>query len=425
MLLCLLLIFTTAHAKIRRQSFEVFWSIHHLFIVFYLALLCHGTGCFVRDSVAAYSPFAGKVFWEHCIGYQSFRWELVPVGIYLIDRGYRSYRSWRGAKILAIYRHPPKIVEIRFETNRLVYKPGQWLHVKFPDIMANEWHPFTITSCPQDPYVSIHIQQAGDFTGIFADALDVDGDHYELTTIHSTDIQELRLKPGQMFPRMRIDGPYSSLAEDVFSHEASVTVGAGIGITPWASVLRSIWHLRNDPGRTPAPQLKRFHFIWVCKDVLHYRWLHEHIMALETQSRTTDGQRRWPVVTFRIFVTRQLEHDRLENVRFRTVQDNCPLKGGAIKSVAGMSSSEISNTSSDSIAAADFQASMNQGRPDFAKELNALSQELLQDGYVTSYSGRSKMKVRVFYCGPDKPGKAVRHACSLSSGENVDFQFRK
>lgn len=106
MLLCMLLMFTTAHAKIRQQSYETFWYTHHLFIPFLLAMYTHATGCFVRDSVDPYSPFAGKNFWGHCIGYQGWRWELVGGGIYLCERLYREIRSRRQTEIIKVVRHP-------------------------------------------------------------------------------------------------------------------------------------------------------------------------------------------------------------------------------------------------------------------------------------------------------------------------------
>ena len=106
MLLCMLLMYTTAHAKIRQQSFETFWYTHHLFIPFFLAMYTHATGCFVRDSVQPYSPFAGHNFWAHCIGYEGWRWELVAGGLYLGERVYREIRSRRQTEIIKVVRHP-------------------------------------------------------------------------------------------------------------------------------------------------------------------------------------------------------------------------------------------------------------------------------------------------------------------------------
>lgn len=106
MLFCMFIIYTSSHHKIRQQSYETFWYAHHLFIPFLLAMYTHATGCFVRDSAEPYSPFAGKSFWTHCIGYEGWRWELVGGGLYLVERIYRELRSRRSSEIIKVVKHP-------------------------------------------------------------------------------------------------------------------------------------------------------------------------------------------------------------------------------------------------------------------------------------------------------------------------------
>lgn len=106
MLFCMLLMYTTAHHRIRQQSFETFWYTHHLFIPFLLGMYTHAVGCFVRDTADGFSPFAGAIFWEHCIGYQGWRWEVFGGAIYLIERLYREVRARRETKITRVVRHP-------------------------------------------------------------------------------------------------------------------------------------------------------------------------------------------------------------------------------------------------------------------------------------------------------------------------------
>lgn len=43
-LFSMLLMYTTAVEGMRRPYFEAFWYTHHLFIIFYAALICHGLG---------------------------------------------------------------------------------------------------------------------------------------------------------------------------------------------------------------------------------------------------------------------------------------------------------------------------------------------------------------------------------------------
>lgn len=106
MLLCMLLMYTTAHHRIRQQAYETFWYTHHLFIPFLLALYTHTTGCFVRDTAEPLSPFAGKEFWNHCLGYEGWRWELAGAALYLCERLYREIRSRRDTVITKVIRHP-------------------------------------------------------------------------------------------------------------------------------------------------------------------------------------------------------------------------------------------------------------------------------------------------------------------------------
>lgn len=42
--LALILIITSSMEVIRRSYFEVFWYIHHLFVIFFIGLVFHGYG---------------------------------------------------------------------------------------------------------------------------------------------------------------------------------------------------------------------------------------------------------------------------------------------------------------------------------------------------------------------------------------------
>jgi len=46
--------------------------------------------------------------------------------------------------------------------------------------------------------------------------------------------------PGDI--KIRVDGPFGAPAELVYKECAVICVGSGIGITPWASVLKDIWY---------------------------------------------------------------------------------------------------------------------------------------------------------------------------------------
>lgn len=43
--------------------------------------------------------------------------------------------------------------------------PGDWVFIKIPQIAKNEWHPFTISSAPEEKeYFTLHIRGVGGWT---------------------------------------------------------------------------------------------------------------------------------------------------------------------------------------------------------------------------------------------------------------------
>lgn len=48
------------------------------------------------------------------------------------------------------------------------------------------------------------------------------------------------------------DGPFGSASEDVFKFEVAVLVGGGIGCTPFASILKTIWYRMSNQRQEPT-----------------------------------------------------------------------------------------------------------------------------------------------------------------------------
>lgn len=85
-------------------------------------------------------------------------------------------------------------------------------------------------------------------------------------------------QPQLTLPAVRIDGPYGAPSEDVFRSDLAVLVGAGIGVTPFASILKHIWY-RQRAGR--LGRLKHVEFIWVCRDAKSFAWFNSVLREIE------------------------------------------------------------------------------------------------------------------------------------------------
>src|SRR2546429_8355148 len=78
-----------------------------------------------------------------------------------------------------------------------------------------------------------------------------------------------------------IDGPFGSASEDFQKYEVAVLVGAGIGVTPFASILKSIWYRMNYPQK--KTRLSKVYFIWICRDFGAFEWFRSLLLAIEAQ----------------------------------------------------------------------------------------------------------------------------------------------
>jgi NAD(P)H-flavin reductase len=97
-------------------------------------------------------------------------------------------------------------------------------------------------SAPEDDYISVHIRVTGDFTMALAKAVGCDflavGDKEDKEEIPvggkvvGTNINHPKVPT---LPRVMVDGPFGSASEDFLKFETVLLVGAGIGVTPFAS----------------------------------------------------------------------------------------------------------------------------------------------------------------------------------------------
>ena len=82
-------------------------------------------------------------------------------------------------------------------------------------------------------------------------------------------------------PRVFINGPFGGTWEDIFEYEIAVLIGAGTGVMPFASILKSIWYRMNYPHQKSF--LRKIYFFWVCCDIGSFEWFMSLLKAIEAQ----------------------------------------------------------------------------------------------------------------------------------------------
>jgi len=405
MLLIMLLMYTTAHHKIRNQCFEAFWYTHHLAFFFMIGLYTHATGCFVRDSVDPdYIPSFPFYSTEHCLGYLSWRFIIWPGILYFGERAYREYRARRSTKLSKVLVHPSGAMELRIIKPSFKYTAGQWLFIQVPELSRFQWHPFTITSAPKDPYVSIHIRQVGDWTRELGERLGAGPSVVAAMTSAAIKGSEKNEKTGSTrgdfveidsgsvsLPTVRIDGPFGAPAEDVFNVEVAVLVGAGIGVTPFASILKDIWY-RQRSGNCGS--LRRVEFFWICRDAPSFGWFQSLLQEIEAAQADPNFLR------INIYLTQKISEDMLWNI---AVND------------AGAEYDPLTLLRTRTMF----------GRPDWMTIYGQMRQAIESGQYIPGSTSQLKTKVGTYFCGAGAIAKALKEACEHHSSATVDFSFAK
>ncbi|XP_034037623.1 NADPH oxidase 1 [Thalassophryne amazonica] len=293
--LCLILIITSSMEVIRRNYFEVFWYMHHLFIIFFAGLVFHGAGRIVRSQTTTNPPHNYTICqdreeeWGQNLecpipqfagGFpQTWMWVIGPMILYICERLLRFVRYMQTVTYRKIVMHPSKVLELQLVKNGFRMEVGQYVFLNCPVISQLEWHPFTMTSAPEEDFFTIHIRSAGDWTD-------------KLINI----MQEL--PEGAQGPKMGVDGPFGTASEDVFDYKVSMLVGAGIGVTPFASILKSIWYKFKESN--PKLRTRKIYFYWLCRETHAFEWFADLLQVLEKEM---EERGMGDFLTYKLFLT--------------------------------------------------------------------------------------------------------------------------
>ncbi|KAH6783335.1 respiratory burst oxidase protein F [Perilla frutescens var. hirtella] len=206
----------------RLTGYNAFWYSHHLFAFVYILLIIHGTFLYLVHH------WYKKTTWMYLA---------VPVLLYAGERTLRFFRSgFYSVRLVAIY--PGNVLTLQMsKPPQFRYKSGQYMFVQCPAVSPFEWHPFSITSAPDDDFLSIHIRQLGDWTHelkrVFAEAC-------ELPVSGKSGLLRADENTKKSMPKLLIDGPYGAPAQDYRNYDVLLLVGLGIGATPFISILKDL-----------------------------------------------------------------------------------------------------------------------------------------------------------------------------------------
>ncbi|NXG44643.1 NOX5 oxidase, partial [Psilopogon haemacephalus] len=374
-----------------RQSghFEVFYWTHLSYISVWTLLILHGPH-----------------FWK---------WFVVPGCLFVLEKVQGlAWQRAGGLRIVEVNLLPSKVTHLVIERPQSFhYKPGDYIYLNIPAIATYEWHPFTISSAPeQQETLWLHIRSLGQWTNKL----------YEYFQELKSPIPEpkplsrsLRKKRQQSWVQVStglgethrlcsvkcyIDGPYGTPTRKIFSSEHAVLIGAGIGITPFASILQSImYRYRRRKQSCPSCHyswcgdlqdeemtLRKVDFIWINRDQKHFEWFVSLLTKLEMEQAEQEPGGRF--LEMHMYMTSALSKNDMKAIGLQMALDLLATK-----------------EQKDSITG--LRTRTQPGRPDWSKVFGKVAEE-------------KRGKVQVFFCGSPALAKVIRAQC-----ESFGFRFFK
>ncbi|XP_069078431.1 dual oxidase 1-like isoform X1 [Pleurodeles waltl] len=336
LLVILAFMYVFASHHFRRISFRGFWITHHFYVLLYMLIMVHGSFALLQKP-------------------QFYVYFAIPALIYVGDNLISLSRKKKEISVIKAELLPSGVTNLRFQRpNDFEYKSGQWVRIACLSLGTNEYHPFTLTTAPHEDFLSLHIRAAGPWT----------------TRLREQYSPESVAELGE-YPKIYLDGPFGEGHQEWNKFEVSVLVGGGIGVTPFASILKDLVFKSSVNSKILC---KKVYFIWVTRTQHQFEWVADIIREVEENDKND-------LVSVHIYITQLAEKFDLRTTmlyicerHFQKVLNKSLFTG--------------------------LRAITHFGRPPFVPFFNSL-QEVHPE----------VRKIGVFSCGPPGMTKNVEKAC--------------
>ncbi len=306
--------------RVRKSGrFELFYFSHLAYVLWFALALLHGPR-----------------FWHYA---------LVPLAAFALERLLKFQHRERAVPAATATGLSSGVTRLTLpRPPGFAHRPGDYAFVRIPALARHEWHPFTISSAPGSE-LSFHIRSEGDWT---------------------KSLRRLADQPGAPPLAVNLDGPFGTASARIHEVSHAVLIGAGIGVTPFASVLESLVAPASPPGT-----LEKVYFYWLNRDSHSFEWFADLLLRVEQMDARdlvdihicmTGG--RSGISALALNLARQLAHEL-----------------GKPDLTTGLSTQT------------------RLGAPDFDVELAAIA------------ARHAPAPVDVFFCGPPGLGNKIKRAC--------------
>ncbi|XP_030621162.1 dual oxidase 1 [Chanos chanos] len=241
LLLILAFMYVFAAHHFRRVSFQGFWITHYFYVMVYILTVIHGSYALIQEP-------------------RFYIYLIPPALLFLFDKLISLNRKKVEIPVVKAELLPSGVTYLEFKRPQgFVYRSGQWVRVACLALGTDEYHPFTLTSAPHEENLSLHIRAVGPWTS-------------KLREVYAPNNFE------GAYPKLYMDGPFGEGHQEWTDFEVSVLVGGGIGVTPFASILKDLVFKSSVKFKV---QCKKIYFIWVTRTQRQFEWVSDIIREVE------------------------------------------------------------------------------------------------------------------------------------------------
>ncbi|OWZ14316.1 Respiratory burst oxidase [Phytophthora megakarya] len=378
MLLCAAIAAPLCLEKVRRGNFNLFWVTHMLFIPFLILMTFHGFARWVAAPQAHY-------------------WIVPPVVIFLLEKRYRMTQMFGGQTKIAHVQISKEAVAIFMKKPKLFNKrqrflPGMYVYVNLQNLsgIRSRFRRHRKTNSSVFTFKKLVIGQIR-FTTILENL------HKQHEASRTEDEGSPITSP---YPVVYLDGPMGAPAQDYSRYREVVLIGAGIGVTPFASILRSIMHQWESfrcphckhVRFPPSFHLRKIYFYWVTREQESLAWFTNTMNQLSEM----DTENRLEI------------HNFFSSVKNEAVIAPLEALQNFIHKTEGQ----------DIISGLQTKQKTHFGRPDWNVELTQVARNHRRLEPLGDEDGERE-EIGVFFCGPKPLGNVIHEQCTVLNQAKV------
>jgi len=213
----------TSVPLMRKRFFNVFYSMHHLYLVYFAFSVWH-----VGWSQAG--EFLGAIF------------------LFFVDRFLRFVQSRRPVTGVSARLLPSGVIELSIPTHAgFRHNALSFMFLNIPGVSRIEWHPFSTTSSPLDgsSQMSVCIKPIGDWslsllTKLFSSSSAAPKSAQTSRTQISSSEKSATMSCPFAIGHLFAEGPYGHESNYFLRYRYLLLIGGGVGITPFLAILRDL-----------------------------------------------------------------------------------------------------------------------------------------------------------------------------------------